>query len=320
MTNKKKSGLGRGLDSLIPILPEEDESNENSSLTLEDMLKEKEKEDKNNKKTKEKNNKNVTKSKKVANKLKKTKKPSKKIETEDPEPASNMEKTDILESEEGSDFKNMEIEEIETTSDLEKNHNEKPQTGIDSEKTDIHGSRSTDQVEKIDSKEFDTEKSSEKPFNTTKSIIEENEVQNHLESPLKTEKTDLTMSKIKQDSNSENAKVSSEEVQVVTDEKVDEPVNVSQTEDLILEEGEKTVEDIRNNLTEREKQSIEDVIKIIGKNPRITLWSAKSAAVFRYLRKTEPEFSISKEASKLIDEAVQTKYPEIWELFKDIEK
>ncbi|WP_225370367.1 hypothetical protein [Methanobrevibacter arboriphilus] len=54
------------------------------------------------------------------------------------------------------------------------------------------------------------------------------------------------------------------------------------------------------------------------KNPRITLWSAKSSAVFRYLRKTRPEFSISKEASKLIDEAVSEKYPEIWKLFDDI--
>ena len=37
-----------------------------------------------------------------------------------------------------------------------------------------------------------------------------------------------------------------------------------------------------------------------------------------YLRKTEPEFSISKEASKLIDDAVSKKYPEIWELFEDV--
>jgi hypothetical protein len=85
-------------------------------------------------------------------------------------------------------------------------------------------------------------------------------------------------------------------------------------------ESEKTVEEIMENLTEREKQSIDDVIKIIGKNPRITLWYARSAAVFRYLRKTEPEFSISKEASKLIDESVQAKYPEIWKLFKNIDK
>lgn len=60
---------------------------------------------------------------------------------------------------------------------------------------------------------------------------------------------------------------------------------------------------------------IDEVTKIVDKNPRITLWSSRSAAVLRYLRKTEPEFSISKEASTLIDEAVSKKYPEIWELF-----
>ena len=62
-------------------------------------------------------------------------------------------------------------------------------------------------------------------------------------------------------------------------------------------------------------EHVEEVKKIVDKNPRITLWSSKSSAVFRYLRKTEPEFSISKEASLLIEEAVSKKYPEIWALF-----
>ncbi len=65
-------------------------------------------------------------------------------------------------------------------------------------------------------------------------------------------------------------------------------------------------------------ENVAEVKEIVDKNPRITLWSSQSAAVFRYLRKTEPEFSISKEASVLIDEAVSKKYPEIWELFEDI--
>ena len=65
------------------------------------------------------------------------------------------------------------------------------------------------------------------------------------------------------------------------------------------------------------EEHVEEVKKIVNKNPRITLWSSRSSAVFRYLRKTEPEFSISKEASILIDEAVSKKYPEIWALFDD---
>ena len=62
---------------------------------------------------------------------------------------------------------------------------------------------------------------------------------------------------------------------------------------------------------------VAEVKAIVDKNPRITLWSSRSSAVFRYLRKTEPEFSISKEASLLIEEAVAKKYPEIWALFED---
>ena len=66
-----------------------------------------------------------------------------------------------------------------------------------------------------------------------------------------------------------------------------------------------------------QKEHVEEVKRIVNKNPRITLWSSRSSAVFRYLRKTEPEFSISKEASLLIEEAVSKKYPEIWALFDD---
>ncbi|MDR3222144.1 MAG: hypothetical protein LBT66_00200 [Methanobrevibacter sp.] len=65
-------------------------------------------------------------------------------------------------------------------------------------------------------------------------------------------------------------------------------------------------------------ENIKEVIKIIEKNPRITLWSSKSAAVLKYLRKTKPEFSISKEASLLMDKAISNKYPEIWKLFENI--
>ena len=65
------------------------------------------------------------------------------------------------------------------------------------------------------------------------------------------------------------------------------------------------------------EEIIHDILTEIKKNPRISLWSAKSAAVLRYLRKTEPEFSISSEASLLIEKAVKDKYPEIWELFEE---
>ena len=79
--------------------------------------------------------------------------------------------------------------------------------------------------------------------------------------------------------------------------------------------GEETVQ--TSSEIQIQKEHIDDVKKIVDKNPRITLWSSRSSAVLRYLRKTEPEFSISKEASILIDEAVSKKYPEIWALFDD---
>lgn len=64
---------------------------------------------------------------------------------------------------------------------------------------------------------------------------------------------------------------------------------------------------------------VENVILEVRKNPRISLWSARSAAVLRLLKKTKPEFSISKEASSLIEEAVKDKYPDLWDEFKDRE-
>ncbi|MGC9517967.1 MAG: hypothetical protein ACP5C3_09770 [Methanomicrobiales archaeon] len=79
-----------------------------------------------------------------------------------------------------------------------------------------------------------------------------------------------------------------------------------------------------NSITSKIKESnlnnklVEDVLFEVNKNPRISLWSARSAAVLRYLKKTKPEFSISSEASILIEEAVRDKYPDIWEIFEDL--
>jgi len=249
MANKRKTGLGRGLDSLIPVLPDEDESEENSSVTLEDMLEgdEDEKEDQDSKVSKKKSS--TSKSKKVANSSKKskdTKKESKELDTPPKEIA----------TEKPSSSKSKD-EKIET----------KSQTETSKTNEETHQS--------------ETEKTSDAKDTKTSNEVSETVANNEEVS----------------------------EVAKATDNKSNDP-----------QESKNTVEEIRENLTEREKQSIDEVIKIIGKNPRITLWSAKSAAVFRYLRKTEPEFSISKEASKLIDEAVQSKYPEIWTLFEDLEK
>ncbi|ADP77893.1 conserved hypothetical protein [Methanothermus fervidus DSM 2088] len=66
-------------------------------------------------------------------------------------------------------------------------------------------------------------------------------------------------------------------------------------------------------------KKVEEVIREVKNNPRITLWSMRAAAVLRYLKKTKPGFSISKEASTLIEKAIKDKYPDIWRLFSKLE-
>ena len=78
------------------------------------------------------------------------------------------------------------------------------------------------------------------------------------------------------------------------------------------------IKDDESFLSKEDEKNISEIIETVEKNPRITLWSAKSAAVLRYLRKTQPEFSISKEASRLIDDAIAEEYPEIWTLFNHL--
>jgi histone H3/H4 len=42
--------------------------------------------------------------------------------------------------------------------------------------------------------------------------------------------------------------------------------------------------------------------------------------VLKFLKKTTPEFSISREAAKLLEEAVKSKYPEIWKAVEEAMK
>lgn len=120
----------------------------------------------------------------------------------------------------------------------------------------------------------------------------------------------------------EDIETKKEEEEPEEAEEVEEPEEVEEEE---IEE--EPIEEVDDSSAPEEETSeeieikdehVEEVIEIVNKNPRITLWSSRSSAVFRYLRKTEPEFSISKEASVLIEEAVAKKYPEIWALFEDL--
>lgn len=116
--------------------------------------------------------------------------------------------------------------------------------------------------------------------------------------------------------------VDSDEKDNEDEEKADEEIQEESIEDIPASEDVPADEDSKDDLSDsqdvKKQENVAEVLDIVDKNPRITLWSSRSAAVFRYLRKTEPEFSISREASILIDEAVSKKYPEIWDLFEDL--
>ena len=118
--------------------------------------------------------------------------------------------------------------------------------------------------------------------------------------------------KVEEDEIKTEEKISSEK----SVENIDSTVNLNEESDASSEiiEASDDIKEVGSLLSEKEEKLIDEVIETVEKNPRITLWSARSAAVLRYLRKTEPEFSISSEASDLIDAAIAEKYPEIWTL------
>ncbi len=153
------------------------------------------------------------------------------------------------------------------------------------------------------------EEQQENPENQEQEIVEEEVVEvkkEELEEDQVEEIEDISTSK------NDSSDASEDDVKIV-----EEPIqNIEDNDDStqIIEE-ESHENDVDVLLTKKQEEDICKVIEIVENNPRITLWSAKSAAVLRYLRKTEPEFSISNEASKLIEEAIAEKYPEIWTLF-----
>ena len=122
--------------------------------------------------------------------------------------------------------------------------------------------------------------------------------------------------KMEENDEKEEEKISSEK----SVENIDSTVNLNEETDASNEiiEASDDLKEVGSLLSEKEEKLVDEVIETVENNPRITLWSARSAAVLRYLRKNEPEFSISSEASDLIDAAIAEKYPEIWTLFNHL--
>jgi len=120
---------------------------------------------------------------------------------------------------------------------------------------------------------------------------------------------------------SQTDEVISEEVgsdKGISDEVMNEAVRSDEigSNEVISEEVRSNKEEVRIGEVRSEElisNKLEDAVMEATRNPRISLWSLKSAAVLRYLRKTVPEFSISEEARSLLEDAIKRKYGKIWE-------
>ena len=232
---EKKSGLGRGLDSLIPAIEEKEVE---EGISLEDLLKESEKEEIEN-------------------------------EIEQFEEELVDEDKELVFTEE--DFKTEDDILIEE-SDVEKYEDEIVEEEVEVEELDDERKESSEYTNVFFNDDEKIGKDEEK-------IIEEKSVENINSTVNLNEKSE------------ESTKI----IEAIDD-----------------------INEVQSLLSEKEEKLIDEVIETVENNPRITLWSARSAAVLRFLRKTEPEFSISNEASTLIDEAIAKKYPEIWTLFNHL--
>jgi hypothetical protein len=87
------------------------------------------------------------------------------------------------------------------------------------------------------------------------------------------------------------------------------------TKNLALEKGTPQTEDGEPNDNKYDMQFVERIASEIMKNPKLTVWSPYAYAVLKYLRKTQPEFSMSMEARILLEDAVARKYPSLVEAF-----
>ena len=262
---EKKSGLGKGINSLFPKIEEKEVE---EGLSLEDILKAKEDD-------------TDFKEEEPADE-------DKEIIFDDEE---EEEEEEIIIEEEPEEEEELISEEEPVDADKELTFSEedfKDDEGILVEESDVEKYEEEIVEEEVDG-ETATKESSQytNVFNNDDIRLAEDEEENSFEEAMKNIKSLTNLN-----------------------EKTEESTQIMEAFDDINEGN--------SFLNEKEEKLICEVIETVEKNPRITLWSARSAAVLRYLRKTEPEFSISNEASNLIDEAIAEKYPEIWTLFNHL--
>lgn len=162
-----------------------------------------------------------------------------------------------------------------------------------------------DMLKENEEEEIETSKTTDE-VQTPKDDTQEENIFDQIEKEMESEKEESVEEVIEEEEVSQN-------VEEVTQSEENDETSEDISSSISVEEDVQTSQEVQIK-----KEHVAEVKEIVDKNPRITLWSSRSSAVFRYLRKTEPEFSISKEASILIEEAVSKKYPEIWALFEDL--
>lgn len=86
-----------------------------------------------------------------------------------------------------------------------------------------------------------------------------------------------------------------------------------------LEDPSSKLEDLSSKVEDLsyDPSAMQEAIKEAKRNPRVTTWSPISTTVLKYLRKTQPEFSISEEVNSLLEESIARKYPDLYESVKN---
>lgn len=194
----------------------------------------------------------------------------------------------------------------------------------------LKSKESDEEVKSFEDEPVDEEKElvfTEDDFNNDDMIpVEEEEVEKYEEEIVEEEVDEDLMETSKESSQYTNVFFNDDEkiVEKIASDEGSKNINSSndlneeKRETIKINEASDDINESVSLLSEKEEKLIDEVIETVENNPRITLWSARSAAVLRFLRKTEPEFSISNEASNLIDAAIAEKYPEIWTLFNHL--
>ncbi len=81
---------------------------------------------------------------------------------------------------------------------------------------------------------------------------------------------------------------------------------------LFAAETQESEEQRRENEPVAQNDPWDDSLRLGRMQPRISFVSPKAKAILTYLRKTTPEFNISKVTAVIVEQAMKEKYPALW--------